>query len=452
LITGIDRFIVRIDGTNFRVELLVGGLALVAGIFLLGKASWRTLGLIECGLIAWLAANFISSLLFAPDRTESLKFVALLTGLLVIFFATLLPLRNRDSTFWASVLWVSIGSGVVLLGLIQGLLFTFFGITTGMHFNRSYIDGIFSAVPMVTGTIWEPNLFGSYSLAVALVASGLALSPQLPHRSWHWRLNLCIAIGFAGVVVSMTRTVWLVAALMVAVLALTAARLGVQRVNRGTAMLASSVGLGVVVGLLIAFTLPKISWATADPGALTIVQVAERAGMGVRGEPITGAGVGAEVQHQSALTDRAGELASVDQVPSLLIRQEVIMKSFNGWLRRPWLGWGTGSYPQVFVIAPGAPNWIPNIFLHILFDSGLVGLVLFCGAVGLAAWRALASIRKPAKIWTTADFATYGLLLASLALLLTYQLTDGTWMGFTWVLLAMLVASGKRPHHLPETA
>ncbi len=44
------------------------------------------------------------------------------------------------------------------------------------------------------------------------------------------------------------------------------------------------------------------------------------------------------------------------------------------------------------------------------------------------------------------------LLLAMLAPLLTYQLTDGTWMGFTWVVVALLVAAGKTTVSISETA
>jgi O-antigen ligase len=312
-----------------------------------------------------------------------------------------------------------------------------------MHFNRSYEDGYFSAIPMVTGTIWEPNLFGSYSLTVGVIAAGLVFAPGLASKAWQWRLHVAMALGFAGAVVSMTRTVWLVAALIGVILAYTAFRVGVLRPDVRAIRLATGIGVGVAVGLVVALTLPEIRWQTDNPGAMTPVEVADRAGRGVRGEPIEGEGNGSNAERGSALEERAGELAALDQVPSLLIRQEVMVNSFNGWLQRPLLGWGTGAYRHVFEIAPGAPNWIPNVFMHVLFDTGLVGLALFGGALAIAGWRAVASLRKPIRLWATVDFATYGLLLAGVTLLLTYQLTDGSWMGFTWVLLAMLVAAGK---------
>ena len=449
LATGIDRFIVRVDGTNLRVELLVGGIALAAGVILLGKSAWRALGLIEWLLLAWLALSIVSSLLFSPNPADSMRLTIVLAGLLVIFVAATLLLRNRASLLWCTLVWLALGSGVIVAALVQGVLFTLFGITTGMHFNRIYQDGTFSAVPMVTGTIWEPNLFGSYSLAMGSIAAGLSFAPRFASRKWQWRLHLATALGFAGVVVSMTRTVWFVAFIIAIALVLSAIHFGLLRFDAGAARLAASLVVGVVLGLSVALTLPKISWPTDNPGAMTPVEVADRAGRGVRGEPIDGAADG-DVLIESALEDRAGELAAVDQVPSLLIRQEVMVNSFNGWLQRPLLGWGTGAYRHVFVIPPGAPNWIPNIFMHILFDTGLIGMALFGGALALAGWRAVSSVRKPASEWSTADFATFGLLAAAFALLLTYQLTDGTWMGFTWVLFAMLVAAGKSPQEFPQ--
>lgn len=446
LITGIDRFIIRVDGTNYRVELLVGGLCLISALILLGRFAWRALGWVEYLLAGWVGVSVLSSLLFAPDPADSLKLTVLLAGLLVIFLAVVLLLRDRKSLYSFALLWVAIGSGVVFLGVVQGLLFTFFGITTGMHFNRSYVDGTFSAIPMVTGTVWEPNLFGSFALAVAAVAAGLSFAPRLSGRLAQIRMHTAVVIGYAGAVVSMTRTVWLVAALMATLIVLQPLRIGPARIDRRQMKLIGSVGLGALVGLLVAFTLPTIRWKTANPGALTLVEVAERAGKGVRGEPIEGAISGTKIETQSALEDRTGELSEVSQIPSLLIRQEVMVNSFKGWLERPLLGWGTGAYPQVFVIAPGAPNWIPNIFMHVLFDTGLVGLALFAGALGTAAWRAFSNIRKPVGEWASGDYATYGLILACFALLLTYQLTDGTWMGFTWVLLAMLSVAGNRNH------
>lgn len=444
LTTGMDRFIVRVDGTNYRVELLVGGIALLGAVTLLGVRSWRALGTVECALILWLVTAFVSSAFISPATGDSLRLTLILAGLLCIYLAVVLLVRSRAAMLEAVLLWVAISTGVVLVGVIQGLLFSTFGITTGMHFNRQYNEGVFSAIPMVTGTVWEPNLYGSFALALGSVTGALAFSPSLADGASQWRLRGATSIAFAGAVVSMTRAVWFAAVVIGLCLALAAYRFG-RSTGRGAVLkLAGSMGLGLIIGLGVALSLPTTSWKTDNPGRLTLVEVAERAGRGVRGELIEGAEPGTRAGLGSALEDRAGELGSPQQIPSLLLRQEILIKSFEGWQRSPVLGWGSGAYRYVYTVLPGEPGWIPNIFMHILFENGLLGFLFFFGALGLMVVRAISGLRKPASKWETSDYATLGLLLAGVALLITYQLTDGTWMGFTWVLLALLSSASNR--------
>jgi hypothetical protein len=114
----------------------------------------------------------------------------------------------------------------------------------------------------------------------------------------------------------------------------------------------------------------------------------------------------------------------------------------QGWTRRPVLGWGAGAFPLVYPPAPGQGYWIGNITLHVLFDTGILGLLMLATAVTLAGWRALPALRQPSAVWTLTSYVTFGLLCATAALLAAFQLTDGSWLGFTWVLLGMLVAAG----------
>src|SRR2546423_1243042 len=68
-----DRLSVSAGGTNFRVELLAGGL-LALWLLVRGGFSLRgRLALAEYGLLGWWAANVVSSVFFSPFRTESVK-------------------------------------------------------------------------------------------------------------------------------------------------------------------------------------------------------------------------------------------------------------------------------------------------------------------------------------------------------------------------------------------
>jgi O-antigen ligase len=91
----------------------------------------------------------------------------------------------------------------------------------------------------------------------------------------------------------------------------------------------------------------------------------------------------------------------------------------------------------------GGGYWIANAELHVLFDTGIVGLLLLVGAVGAAVVGAIRALRAPTGEWNPDRYVTFGLLAAGAALLGAYQLTDGTWLGFTWVLVAMLAAAER---------
>ncbi|HET9493464.1 MAG TPA: hypothetical protein VFR15_04460, partial [Chloroflexia bacterium] len=87
--------------------------------------------------------------------------------------------------------------------------------------------------------------------------------------------------------------------------------------------------------------------------------------------------------------------------------------------------------------------WIPNVVLHVLFDTGLLGLVLFGGAVVIGVANSIRALASPLKSWRQSEYALLGLLAAAGALALCYQMTDGTWMGFTWFLVGLLSVTAR---------
>jgi hypothetical protein len=230
---------------------------------------------------------------------------------------------------------------------------------------------------------------------------------------------------------------------------------------------AAPVALGVAVGLAVGTAMPTVRWTAADPWAVSYAEVEQIAGQIIRGEPpppgvipvpradapdlpisppapaATPVTPPPPAGQTPAFLDRLTELLRLGGVPTWLIRQEVFANALEGWLRRPLLGWGLNSYQYVYPPAPRAGYWIGNLELHILFDTGLVGFVLFGAAVGLAGRRGLRALRPPAATWDTPHYILFGLLAGGLGLLLAYQLTEGLWLGFTWVFFALLVAAGR---------
>jgi hypothetical protein len=465
-----DRLGFGAGSLNLRTELLAGGLA--ALILLL--RDWRAFlpgwGIVDACLGGWLAANLISSLLFSPEIRESLKYVAILAGLLTVYISARLLIRSELALAWATTLFVVLGTAAALLGLLCALLFNIVGPNFGILLERFYRDGIFVVTPKVQGILWEPNIYGSFSLAVAALAGALAL--RKPHtatmaantagsepylsRMAHTvlrsapALTVAIIAGMAGVMLSMTRTVWLIGPVLLILLAATAWKIKLASLRTIAIRLLLPALLGSILGLGVGLSLPAPQWKMGEPWELTSAQVDDmvrarlfanqpltpQAGPQVDATPIAAGG-------SSAPADRVDELLNPGSAPSISSRWRIYADAFNGWLRRPILGWGSGTFPYVYPPPPEGGYWIANAELHTLFDTGLVGLVLLLAAVLTAGRRAINSLRLPPARWDLRNYLTFGILFASLGLLAAFQITDGTWLGFTWVLLAMLVAAGQ---------
>jgi xanthine/uracil permease len=93
------------------------------------------------------------------------------------------------------------------------------------------------------------------------------------------------------------------------------------------------------------------------------------------------------------------------------------------------------TYPPPDTIHPG---WISNLPVHLLYDSGLLGLAGFVWAMvvlatrGIRAWSATSGVPQALLA---------GILLSLLSLLLAFQATEASWFSYPWIYLGLLEAS-----------
>jgi hypothetical protein len=461
-----DRLGIRVGGLNLRVEILAAGVVVLWALLRSRGDVLAGWGVVEWALAGWVVVNALSSVLFSPDPIDSLKNTGVVAGLFMVYLAAQMLLRSRGMLVWGAVAWVAVGASVTLLGVLSAVWYNLAGPNPGMLLERFYRDGVFTVTPKVQSTLWEPNIFGSYSLTVLALAFALSLAPEFRAGAWRVLFVVTGALAAAGGMLSMTRTVWAVAPALVLLAAFLAVRLRITSGRQVAAMLLAPAMLGGAVGLGLGLSMEAPSWRMGEPWGLTEQQVnsmvreymfggvesaatatsTSGAGAAVTPAPVPATPVPAETG--SAVGDRLGEVLEQGQVDSLQGRVSVYASAFEGWLRRPLLGWGAGAYPLVYPPPPGGGYWIANAELHALFDTGIVGFVLLVSAVGFAARGAVRALRAPASEWGAARYVTFGLLVAATGLALAYQLTDGTWLGFTWVLVAMLAAAGRYvPRH-----
>lgn len=464
-----DRLGLGVGSLNLRTELMAGGLAALIMLLRDWRACLRGWGVVDACLGGWLIVNLVSSLLFSPEIRESLKYVAILAGLLTIYVAARLLITSEAALAWATTLFVVLGAAAALVGLVCALLYNIIGPNFGVLLERFYRDGVFVVTPKIQGVLWEPNIYGSFSLAVAALAGALALRRPAPEvrQARDEQSNLsrlaqgilssspalggAIALGMCGVMLSMTRTVWAIGPVLLLLLAATAWKIKLATLRTiGTRLLLPAL-LGSIIGLGVGASLPAPQWKMGEPWELTPAQVDDmvraRLFTDVAPAPQTGAQLSATPVASgegSAPADRVGELLDPGGAPALSSRWRIYTDAFNGWLQRPILGWGAGTFPYVYPPPPEGGTWIANIELHALFDTGIVGLLLLVAAAFIAGRRALNTLRLPAARWRLSNYLTFGILFAWVGLLAAFQITDGTWLGFSWVLLAMLVAAGQK--------
>jgi hypothetical protein len=457
-----DRLGIRVGGLNLRIEILAAGVILLWALLRSRGEAIEGWGIVEWAIAGWVVVNALSSVLFSPDQIDSLKNSAVVAGLFMVYLAAQMLLRSRGMLVWGAVAWVAAGACVTLLGVLSAVWYDLAGPNPGVLLERFYRDGVFTVTPKVQSTLWEPNIFGSYSLTVLALAFALSLAPELRVGAWRGLFVVTSALAAAGGMLSMTRTVWAVAPALVLLAAFLALRLRIADWRQVAAMLLAPALVGGAVGLGLGLSMEAPSWRMGEPWQLTEQQVNGMVREYMFGAetttptPSTGGQVAptilpatpVPVEAGSAVDDRLDEVLDNDRIVSMEGRASVYTNAFEGWLRRPLLGWGAGAYPLVYPPPPGGGYWIANAELHALFDTGIVGLVLLVGAVGFAALGAVRALRAPASEWGAARYATFGLLVAAAGLALAYQLTDGTWLGFTWVLVAMLAAAGRYvPRH-----
>jgi O-antigen ligase len=263
------------------------------------------------------------------------------------------------------------------------------------------------------------------------------------NESVEWRALHLVAVPlcFSAVVLSLTRTVWFVGLAAFVLMLVAGVVIALRRTERPALGWPVAAGAGIALGIVVALAMPRVQWPTADPWELSYAQLEDRVSREVRS---LRQGLGASPEGHSALTGRVGELGEWESAPTLIARQTANSEALALWRERPWLGWGTDAFRHVARPEPHAPAWIPNVVLHVLFDTGLVGLILLGSAVLLGVAGAVRVLARPVGSWGDSEFAVMGLLSALGALALCYQMTDGSWMGFTWFLFGLLVVSVRQ--------
>lgn len=376
----VDRFTFPVGRVDTRPEQIAALVA--AGYVVVDRVRAQRLlslkpNLVEGLLLAWFMIGCVSTLVAAPDRGHSLKILALLIVSSLGLFLPRRLLAEHSEDLDRVVRWLLLAFAVESVYALVTYFLHLFGPTISLSVNR----GHWSAY----GTLWEPNVLG------AVCAAGAVAWTFLGRRYFrHAWLGISVCVFACGV--SFARTAWIALAI---VLVLTLAMPLRRRLDLRTLGLATIAVLVVIAGILAAEKLGSYA-------------------PGYAGGKISGGAL--------------GDPGNPADVLGRLYQLEPILVDLQ---KQPILGGGTDSFGERHTTR-GQPDYIGNLEMLAVNDTGLVGLLVFAAfliAIAVEAWRG----RR--------DQAVLGLGAMMLVVAITNQSTETLELMITWLLIGLLLAA-----------
>lgn len=396
--THFTRFDAEIGPVNVRAEQ--AALVLVAGVlFVQVLAQRRPIWLDLPGLcaLAWFGVNALATVINAPDPGDSVRHIIRLGMMAVTYVVAVNLLRTRKQ--WWTLFWVFLGLALAqaLFGLLARVIYSF-GVNIGVQTSNVL------PIPVPYGTLEEGNMFGSQSAAWLLAFLCLLM---VQPRPFIWkRAALLAAIGVTGLAtaLSFSRGAWLALGIGLAVWFVTYRASRRIQIERG-GLLLLGLPLVLIVSLILSQVLPTSMPLVARLRSLFAA-------------------------FTSALNDQTFGNRLAD-----------IVQAVSDWQQHPLIGWGPGTFFQLYGQRWGSDAWIANQLARTLQETGLLGLLAFGGFVGGVLWIGWRAIGRLDNRLSRA--ALLGLWLGFITLMVAYQSTDGTWLAYMWVHAALLVSGAR---------
>jgi O-antigen ligase len=407
LLVTLNGVAIPVGGFAVRIDQVAA--LLLAGALLLGCVMGHRRPYVDPPM-RWLAAfavlNLVSSMLFSPDRGYSVTQVANIASAWLIYVVVVNYADDRATTRTLQRRYLVAGLFATALGALAFVLAKA-GLDLGGANVVEYVND--AAQPVGSfGTMREPNIYGSYSAAMLVLAAGLTLLPT-PEPIVGPRTARIVAMSSAvALIMSFTRGAWLGAFCGLIVLLVLAARYFGVRIRLRT--LLAPVALLAVLSVALWFS---------------PFEAAEFFRYKVRN-----------------LLNPSSSNAAVRLVAfGLAIEQ---------FAQRPLLGWGTYSFAPLMAeglnfreLENWQNLWIPNFALQVVHDTGVVGLLVFLALLGSIVRRGLRAARVAAAT-DRARAATLVALVASYCtLFVPFLFTTGFSLGYAWLLPALIGAHAR---------
>lgn len=384
-------------GLSIRPEQAAG---LLVSLAILPRRGLAPLPGVTLLAALWIGAGLLSGIFF-PEPGRVLVHTArlLLTAVPLFALPMLLARREEAERAWDLFLLFSVLEGLAGLAALASHLSlgTTWGVTVEQYLGFAHPHG----------TLLEPNLLGALSAAGAI-----ALLLRAGRSGEASRTRRLAAVGaavcLAALLASVTRAAWLALPAAGAAVALACPAGAAARGKRGLRGLAAAL---VLLALLAGASLLVLFRDRVDDAAAS----------------------------RTGVVAKVAALASLHEDPNVVVRLRSYAAALGLFRESPLAGAGHGAMERI----PGAEDatlaWAGNLEVHLLADTGLVGLFLLLGLVVAVASRTASAARS------AADPRERGRALERLGalavLLFCAQATETTWLASFWVVLGLLLSA-----------
>jgi len=389
---------VRPEEVAVVVGLIAVGLARVLGY---RRLVGKPLGPF---VVLYLLLNVTASILHSPDSRMSLLKCAVIALAIGGYFLVVNAVRGRAALaqfIRFAITFAILESLLALVSLVGRLV----------HISVPWfvVDLPQVGYWAVTGTMMEPNIFGSTIATLAILYLGRYL---VSGRQFTVVGFLGFVVLAVGVLCSYTRGAWLGFAVGLAVLLWERRAAAQHHPERSPALSANA--LVIVVPIL----------------AVVAGVLLSKAGSGVLG----------------TLGIKLGDLLGLGGSETGAFRFGMALLAIGDVPQHWLLGHGADSFSLRYAaLAPAGSmlSWYAyaglsfNIFLQALYDTGVVGLANICLLLVLVFRNLSRGIRHAAD--TGSRDLLRSLKAALICLLVCYQATGAVWLVFFWVMLAVTV-------------
>lgn len=397
LIAGLNGISLQAFNLNIRLDQLLAVILCLILFFrvLIGRQKFYV-DLPGKFLILFFFISFISSYVYSPDRNYSIiQTINILSAASVYFLIpNFIANENIEQKFMKSF----VVSGIIMCGLgIFFFIIAHLGIT---DYGVNLIDDPATTPYGVYGTMYEPNIFGSYSVIYFIYALNIVLIKDFSLASRRTFLSL-LFFSAAGAFLSFTRGAWLAAIIAILFsIILIRSRYKQKHLfkNFSKYLITACFVLSLFLGFIISkgFLLYKIdNFLNASSG--------------------TGYG--------------------------RLQTWAVALDDINNHLL---LGNGTYSFASIYgktFYSPSHNAWIGNFILTVIHDTGIVGTILFLSFLGSLI---LPFIKKPKIEINIFNANSFSLSMASVAMLIAFFFTTGFSLCYSWIPLGLLSYFNKK--------